>query len=83
MNIAGEISLDPITDYEAVLNNIQPGQLARRQILKARIVPMKIFKQYLPKYPMKCLRNWEKDVDKKYRLRVSLGTIKRLLKGTL
>lgn len=83
MKNAGEISLEDVADYETILNYIQPGQLTRRQLLKARIIPMKLCMQYLPKYPMKCMKKWEKEVNMKYRMKVSLGTIKRLIKRTL
>lgn len=83
MKNEGEISLENVVDYEPILNYIQPGQLSRRQLLKSRVVPMKLCGQYLPAYPMSCMKKWEQGVDKKYRIKVSLGTIKRLIKGTL
>lgn len=79
----GKITLEKVENYEDTLNSIQPGQLSRRQLLKSRIIPMRLCFQFMPRYPWKCLKRWEQGIELKYRIRVSLGTIKRLIKHSL
>lgn len=80
---ASRITLCEEEDYQSYLSIIQKSQLERRQSLVIRLIALTVLRQPRPKYLNKHLYAYSSELSLKRKIRIFLGTCKRILQGKI
>lgn len=83
MKKANVITLEIIDSPDMYLSQIQKSQYLRRASMKSRIAALKLFRRNVPHYPKEMLKDFSRHLSMKDRLKVFIGTCKRILKGVM
>lgn len=79
----GYLNADKFTDEMYHFDDYQPYQFLRRVTMKYRLLVLKIFGRFRPKYSSKLLREASKYATVEMKYSIIKGTIKRVIKGKL
>lgn len=66
-----------------LIKNMQPYQYDRKSTMFYKIIALKLFRKYVPNYDIKYLTLYSKNTPFKRKIRVFLGTCKRILQGKI
>ena len=77
------VILEEISDPEPYLSRVQKSQFFRRASMKSRIAALGIMHKAIPVYPKEMLNAFSRNISIKERIRVFLGTCKRISKGAI
>lgn len=83
MKSSNEVELDEISEPDGYLNVIQKSQFSRRASMSSRLLALKIMGRKVPHYSKEMLRNFGKEYSAKEKMRVLLGSCKRIIKGQI
>jgi coenzyme F420 hydrogenase subunit beta len=75
----GIIECEPVENVESVLQTMQPYQYKRKALMYTKIVMLRLFGKYTPKYS-RTLKKWDKIVPMKDKVVYAKGTAERILK---
>lgn len=78
-----KITLIEYNNYNKELPVIQTSQWNRRREMLSRIIALKLMRQSYPEYDFKHLKAYSKDIKFTKKIRVILGTCKRVIKGKI
>ena len=79
----GNATFEKVEDLESYLSTIQKSQFFRRASMSSRIAALRIMRKPYPKYPKELMNSYNKGIPLKEKLRVFLGTCKRISRGVI
>ena len=79
----GNVTFEKVEDLESYLSTIQKSQFFRRASMSSRIAALRIMRKPYPKYPKELMNSYNKGISLKEKLRVFLGTCKRISRGVI
>ena len=79
----GTATFKKVEDPEAYLPRIQRSQFFRRASMSSRIAALRLMRKPYPKYPKGLMNSYSKHITLKERIKVFLGTCKRISKGVI
>lgn len=79
----GNATFEKVEDLESYLSTIQKSQFFRRASMSSRVAALRFMRKPYPKYPKELMKSYNKGIPLKEKLRVFLGTCKRISRGVI
>ena len=82
MKMDDKITINTIENHD-ILNIMQPNHYVRKATMFYSILAMKVMFKKVPKYELRILMKYSKQISLKTNLKIFYGTLKRIIKGKI